>query len=162
MQALPAPAPGGGCGIAYAQYKNAMARVAAGVHIAVADDARVRLDRAVLVVDAGRVVDRHGLEAQIEGGFLHGASWALYEEVAWDRNGIVSRDWQSYPVLRFNNVPEMEVIVLDHRDAPTLGAGEAASGPAVAAIANALFDATGLRLRRLPLTADAIRRAALA
>ena len=162
MQALPALGPGGGCGIAYAQYKNAMARVAAGVHITVADDARIRLDRAILVVDAGRVVDRHGLEAQIEGGFLHGASWALHEEVAWDRNGIVSRDWQSYPVLRFDNVPEMEVIVLDHRRAPTLGAGEAASGPAVAAIANALFDATGLRLRRLPLNADAIRRAALA
>ena len=162
MRTLPALGPGGGRGIAYARYKNAMARVAAGVHISVADDARIRLDRAVLVVDAGRVVDRDGLEAQIEGGFLHGASWALYEEVAWDRNGITSRDWQSYPVLRFDNVPEMEVIVLDHRDAPALGAGEAASGPAVAAIANALFDATGLRLRRLPLTADAIRRAALA
>lgn len=161
MRALPAPAPEGGCGVAYAQYKNAMARVAAGVHVTVAGDGRIRLDRAVLVVDAGRVIDRHGLEAQIEGGFLHGASWALYEEVSWDRDGITSRDWQSYPVLRFDNVPEMEVIVLDHRDGPALGAGEAASGPAVAAIANALFDATGLRLRRLPLTADAIRHAAL-
>ena len=161
MPALPAPGPAGGRGIAYAQYKNAMARVAVCVQLAVSDDARIRLDRAMLVVDAGRVVDRHGLEAQIEGGFLHGASWALYEEVSWDRDGIVSRDWHSYPVLRFDDVPEMEVIVLDRRDAAAVGAGEAASGPAVAAIANALFDATGLRMRRLPLTAGAIRRAAL-
>ena len=161
MGALPEPGPGGGCGIAYAQYKNAMARVAAGVCLSVSDDARIRLDRAVLVVDAGRVVDRDGLEAQVEGGFLHGASWALHENVAWDRDGITSRDWHSCPVLRFDDVPETEVIVLDHPDAPALGAGEAASGPAVAAIANALFDATGLRLRRLPLTPDAIRQAAL-
>ena len=161
MRALPVPGPGGGCGIAYAQYKNEMARVAACVHLSVSDDARIRLDRAVLVVDAGRVVDRDGLEAQVEGGFLHGASWALHEEVAWDRDGIASQDWDSYPVLRFDDVPETEVVVLDHPDAPALGAGEAASGPAVAAIANALFDATGLRMRRLPFTADAIQRIAL-
>ena len=129
MQAIPAPAPGGGCGIAYAQYKNAMARVAACVHISVADDARIRLDRAVLVVDAGRVVDRDGLEAQIEGGFLHGASWALYEEVSWDRDGIASRDWLSYPVLGFDDVPEMEVIVLDHRDCPGTGRGRGGVRP---------------------------------
>ena len=138
-----------------------MARVAVGVFLSVADDAEVRLEKAIIVVDAGRIVDLHGLEAQMEGGFLQGASWALYEEVVWNREGIVSKDWDSYPVLRFDNVPVMETIAIDWPDCPSKGAGEASSGPAIAAIANAVFNATGLRLRRLPFNAEAIRIAAL-
>ncbi len=160
VQELPLPGSMAGRGFAYSQYKNAMARVAVCVDLSVSEDATVRLDRAVLVADAGRVIDLHGLKSQIEGGFLQGASWALHEEVTWDRDGIQTRDWLSYPVLRFDNIPLMDVIVLDDPDTRSVGAGEAASGPAVAAIANALFDATGIRLRRLPFTADAIRQAA--
>ena len=160
VRELLSPGTMAGRGFAYAQYKNAMARVAVCVDLTVSDGAALRLDRALLVADAGRVIDLHGLKSQIEGGLPQGASWALHEEVAWDRDGILTRDWQSYPVLRFGNVPVMEVIVLDHPDARSVGAGEAASGPAVAAIANALFDATGLRLRRLPFTSDTIGRAA--
>ncbi len=161
MQALPSPGRMGGLGIAYAQYKNEKAWVAVCVQLSVSEEARIRLEHAILVADAGRVIDLHGLEAQLEGGFLQGASRALCEEVTWDREGILSRDWDSYPVLRFDNVPKMDVIVLDRPDSPALGAGEATPGPAIAAIANALFDATGLRLRRLPFRPETIRRAAL-
>ncbi len=157
----PPAGPTGGSGMAYAQYKNAMARVAVWVRLTVAEDAQVRLEEAILVADAGRVVDLGGLEAQLEGGFLQGASWALHERVAWDRDGIASRDWDSYPTLRFDEVPEIETIALDDPHAESLGAGEASPGPAVAAIANAICDATGLRLRRMPFTPDAIRQAAL-
>jgi CO/xanthine dehydrogenase Mo-binding subunit len=90
------------------------------------------------------------------------ASWALYEAVTFDSDGITSRDWESYPILPFDNVPEIETVLLDRPDAPFLGAGEATSGPTAAAIANAIKDATGVRLRRLPFTPDAIRAAALA
>lgn len=162
LDARPAPAPGGGRGIAYAQYKNAMTRLGVAVDIFVNDRAEIRLDRALMVADAGRVLDINGLVAQLEGGFLQGASWALYEQVSWNRDGVTSRDWDSYPVLRFENVPRIEVIVLDRQRDASTGAGEAAPGPAIAAIANALFDATGLRLRRIPFSPDAIIRAALA
>ena len=150
-----------GSGVAYGQYKNQMARVAVGVFLSVSDDARIQLERAIIVADAGRIVDLHGLEAQMEGGFLQAASWALHEEVSWDRDGITSRDWDSYPVLRFDNVPVISTIAVDRPEREPSGAGEAACGPALAAIANAVFDATGIRMRRLPMTADAIRRSAL-
>ncbi|MCH8115482.1 MAG: xanthine dehydrogenase family protein molybdopterin-binding subunit [Chloroflexi bacterium] len=138
-----------------------MARVAVSVELDVTDNAEVRLIRAVIAADAGRIVDPDGLTAQLEGGFLQAASWTLCEEVTFDRNGIRSTDWESYPVLRFDNVPTIEVILLDNPESRSLGAGEAACGPSIAAIANALFDATGLRMRRLPFTPGAIRARAL-
>ena len=154
-------ADGTGRGIAYAQYKNAMTRVGASVDLTVSDAAQIELKRIVLVADAGRIVDRDGLAAQLEGGALQAASWALHEAVTWDRDGITSRDWDSYPVLRFTNVPEIEVILLDQPDSKSLGAGEASPGPVLAAISNAVYDATGLRARRLPLTPEAITSLAL-
>ena len=156
------PAPGCGRGIAFAQYKNAKAYAAVGIELEVTDAAEVRLRRAVIAADAGQVVDPGGLIAQLEGGLLQAASWTLYEAVAFDSGGITSRDWDSYPILRFDNVPEIETVLLDRPGAPFLGAGEATSGPTAAAIANAIKDATGVRLRRLPFTPDAIRAAALA
>jgi CO/xanthine dehydrogenase Mo-binding subunit len=156
------PAPGRGRGIAFAQYKNAKAYAAIGIELEVTDVAEVRLRRAVIAADAGQVVDSGGLTAQLEGGLLQAASWTLYEAVTFDQSGITSRDWESYPILRFDNVPEIETVLLDRPGAPFLGAGEATSGPTAAAIANAIKDATGLRLRRLPFTPDALRAAALA
>jgi CO/xanthine dehydrogenase Mo-binding subunit len=97
----------------------------------------------------------------MEGGFLQAASWTLYEQVRHDAGGILSRDWESYPILRFDNVPALEVDLVDRPAEAPLGAGEAACGPAGAAIANAVFAACGLRVRRLPLTPDALRRVAL-
>lgn len=160
---LDRPAPEGfGRGIGYARYKNAQARVAAAVELTVDDAAVIRLRRAVLVCDAGRVVDPDGIRAQLEGGFLQALGWALRERVAWDRDGPLTRDWESYPVLRFGDVPEIETVLLDRPERPSLGAGEAACGPALGAVANALHAATGLRLRRLPFDPEAVREAAYA
>ena len=126
----------------------------------VGDDAVINLHRAVLSIDAGQVVDPDGLSMQCEGGFIQAASWALYEEVKFDRDGVTSRDWDSYPILRFDNIPDIKTILIDRPGDPYLGAGEAVSGPAGAAIANAVYDAIGLRLRRMPFTPDTIRAAA--
>ncbi len=154
------PLTAGGRGVAYAQYKNSMTRVAVAVDLDVDDAARVHLRHALIVADAGRVVDADGLAAQLEGGLIQGASWALHERVEWDRDGILSRDWDGYPVIRFDNIPEIDLQILDRPEVAPVGAGEASPGPTLAAIANAIFDATGLRLRRLPFRPDEIRRVA--
>ena len=154
------PGAGIGRGIAVARYKNAKSWCAVVVEAAVGDDANVVLRRAVVAVDAGEIVDPDGLSAQLEGGFVQAASWTLLEAVTWDRDGITSRDWDSYPILRFDAIPEIETVLVDRPGEPFLGAGEASCGPAGAAIANAVFDATGVRARRLPLTPRALREAA--
>lgn len=155
-------ASGCGRGVAYAQYKNQMARVGVWVDLAVNDRAEIQLKNAIIVADAGRVVDADGLSAQLEGGFIQAASWTLFEQVKWDRDGIRSCDWDSYPVIRFDNIPNIEVTLLDKPDMPSVGAGEASPGPTIAAIANAVFDATGLRLRRMPFVPDTIMKIAAA
>ena len=152
---------GVGRGIAFARYKNLKAYAAVGVELEVTDAAEVVLKQAMLVADAGEVVDPDGTAAQYDGGFIQAASWTLYEQATWDRDGITSRDWETYPILRFGNVPEIETVLLERPGEPFLGAGEAVAGPAAAAIANAIYSATGLRLRRLPFTPDAIRAAAM-
>lgn len=161
IAARPKLADGEGRGIAYAQYKNVMTRVGIALELRVTDTATVQLQHATIVADAGRVIDPEGLIAQLEGGFMQAASWALYEEVTWDRDGITSRDWDSYPVIRFENVPTMDVVLLNNLESASVGAGEASPGPTVAAIANAIYDCTGLRMRRMPFTADAVTQAAL-
>jgi nicotinate dehydrogenase subunit B len=155
-------AAGHGRGFGFARYKNQKTYCAVGIELALTEAAEVKLLRCVCAADAGEVVDPDGLAAQLEGGVIQAASWTLYEEVTFDRGGITSRDWDSYPILRFDNVPDFESIVIPAPGQPFLGAGEASSGPAGAAIANAIREATGLRLRRLPFTPDAIRAAALA
>ncbi len=162
---LPSAAAGGGSfgrGVAYAQYKNAQARVALAADLVVEDSGTVDLRALTLFADAGRIVDPEGLRAQLEGGALQGASWALFEQLRWGPESRESLDWESYPVLRFDAVPEIEVVLLDQPGAPSLGAGEASPGPAVAAIANAIHAASGLRLHRMPFDRDAILAAALA
>ena len=149
-----------GQGIAVARYKNAKSYCAVAVEVQVGDDAKVVLRRAAIAVDAGEIVDPDGLAAQMEGGFVQAASWTLLEAVSWDRDGITSRDWDSYPILRFDDIPELETVLVDRPGEPFLGAGEASCGPTGAAIANAVFDATGVRARRLPLTPQALREAA--
>ena len=153
---------GTGRGLAVARYKNTKGYCAVAVEARVGDDAVVHLLRAVIAADAGEVVDPDGLAAQLEGGFVQAASWTLLEAVAWDRDGITSRDWESYPILRFDAIPEVETVLVDRPGEPFLGAGEASCGPAGAAIANAVFDAIGVRARRLPLTPDHLREAAAA
>ena len=153
---------GRGRGIGFAQYKNSAAYAAVVMEVAVSDAGEIRLERCVIAADAGEIVDRAGLAAQLEGGVVQAASWTLHEAVAFDRDGIASRDWDSYPILGFDNVPSFETVLIDPGRTPFLGAGEATAGPTAAAIANAVHAATGLRLRRIPFTPDALRAAALA
>jgi CO/xanthine dehydrogenase Mo-binding subunit len=151
---------GRGRGIAMARYKNRQTWCAVMVDVTVTDAAEVRLERALIVADAGLVIDPDGLTNQLEGGFVQAASWSLKEAVTWDHEGVTSRDWETYPILRFSEVPEIETHLMDRRNERALGAGEASTGPTPAAIANAIFDATGIRVRDIPFTPDRVRAAA--
>jgi CO/xanthine dehydrogenase Mo-binding subunit len=151
---------GRGQGLAFARYKNAKCYAAVVVELEVeAATGAIRLVRAVIAADAGEIVDPDGLTNQLEGGFVQSASWTLKEEVRFDEQRILSRDWDTYPILTFAEIPEIETHLLDRPGAPFLGAGEATQGPTPAAIANAVAQATGLRLRRIPFTPEAVRRA---
>jgi CO/xanthine dehydrogenase Mo-binding subunit len=150
-------AEGMGHGLAWARYKNTGAWCAVIARVQVTDAVRVLdLD---LAVDVGTVVDLDGVVNQIEGGAVQSTSWTLKEQVAFTPDGLTSTGWESYPVLRFSEVPQVRVHVLDRPDQPSLGAGEAAQGPVAAAIANAVADALGVRVRRLPLTPDNLLQA---
>ena len=153
---------GKGRGFAFARYKNLAAYFALAVEVEVErDTGRARVTRAVSAVDSGQAVNPDGIRNQIEGGIVQSMSWTLYEAVGFDAKRITSSDWGSYPIARFTEMPDtVEVQVIDRAGAPFLGTGEAAQGPTAAAIANALFDATGVRLRELPFTRDRIRAAA--
>ncbi len=150
---------GCGRGFAFARYKNLAAYTAVAVEVQVdGESGAIRVLRAVAAVDCGEVVSPDGVRNQIEGGILQALSWTLYESVTFDRTRITSRDWSSYPILRFSAVPqEVEVHVLDRPGQPFLGTGEAAQGPAAAAVANALADAVGVRVREIPLTRSMMR-----
>jgi nicotinate dehydrogenase subunit B len=151
---------GHGRGIAFARYKNMAAYAAVVAEVAV--DESVRLVRVWCAADAGLVINPDGAINQLEGGIIHGASWALKEGVRLDTNGISSRDWEGYPVLRFSEVPEVTVELVDPAmDRPCLGVGEASGGPTVAAIGNAVAHALGARLRDLPLTRERVMAALL-
>ena len=142
-----------GRGVGLARYKNLQSYVAVVCDAAVdPGSGRIRLEHAAIAADAGRIIDRDGLANQLEGGFLQAASWTLKEAVRWDRAGMTGTDWDSYPVLRFSEVPPVALRLLDRPELPSLGAGEAAHGPAAAAIANAAAAAAGVRLRHTPFT----------
>ena len=148
---------GRGQGLGFARYKNAKCYAAVVVELEVdASSGAIRLLRAVIAADAGEIVDPDGLVNQLEGGFIQSASWTLKEEVHFDRTRVTSRDWETYPILRFSEVPEIETVLVDRPGAPFLGAGEATQGPTPAAIANAIAHATGARLRRIPFTPERV------
>ena len=151
---------GAGRGIALARYKNRQTWCALLVDLHVTDDARVCLDHVVITADSGLVIDPDGLINQLEGGFIQAASWSLTEEVRWDADGVTSRDWDSYPILTFSEVPTIRTHLLDRPLERALGAGEASTGPTPAAIANAIRSATGIRVRDIPFTPENLRRAA--
>ncbi len=149
-----------GRGFAFAQYKNAAAYIAAVAQVSV--DPRsgaLRVVRIDCAVDAGQIVNPDGLKNQVEGGMIQAASWTLHEQVKFDADRIVSRDWLGYPILTMTEVPQMQTVLLDRPDQPSLGVGEAAMGPAAAAIANAFAHATGKRLRDLPMTPARVKAA---
>jgi CO/xanthine dehydrogenase Mo-binding subunit len=153
--------PDRGFGFAFAQYKNLAAYCAVASEVEVnRETGRVRLVRAVAAVDSGQVVNPDGLINQIEGAIVQSMSWTLYESVTFDDTRITSVDWQTYPILRFEAVPDsIEVHIINRPGKPFLGSGETGQGPAAASIANAIANATGKRLRNLPLTRKRVKDA---
>ncbi|GAA1477085.1 molybdopterin-dependent oxidoreductase [Nocardioides aestuarii] len=145
-----------GRGLGYARYKDRGAYCAVVADVEAGSELRVR--RLVVVADLGRVVNPDGARNQLEGGATQATSWTLKERVRMDRRRLLSGDWELYPILRFSEAPEVVVHLVDS-DQPPLGAGEAAQGPTSAAIANAVHHALGVRVRDLPLTAEAVVRA---
>ena len=113
----------------------------------------------IFATDAGLVINPDGLNAQIEGGIVQSASWTLYEEVRFNKDGILSRDWANYPIVTMPDAPKVVAELINRPTERSLGAGEGSQGPAVAAIANAFANATGKRLRDLPFTPDRVKKA---
>ena len=150
-------AAGTGWGLGYARYKGQAGYGAAVAEVAA--DTAVSLRRLWLAVDVGRVINPDGVISQVEGGAIQSASWALREQVRFDRTRITSVTWDSYPILRFTEVPEVAVRIVAAPDEPEAGAGELAQGPVAAAIGNAVADAVGVRVRDLPLTTGQVTHA---
>ena len=150
----PEKRPGIGYGIGFARYKNTGAYCAVVAEIEGAEDIIVR--KLTLAVDVGEAINPDGVINQIEGGAIQATSWVLKERVRFDRQHITSRTWTDYPILRFSEVPEVEVELIQRPELDPVGAGEAAHGPVAAAIANAVFDGLGVRIRDLPITRDSI------
>lgn len=146
-----------GQGMGYARYKNTGAYCAVIAEVEVAE--QVRLKRLYIAADMGQVVDAEGAIHQLEGGAIQAASWTLQEAAQFDRQRMLSVDWDSYPIMRFQDVPEVSVDLIDAADAPSMGAGEASLGPCAAAIGNAVFHALGVRVRDMPFTPAQILQA---
>jgi CO/xanthine dehydrogenase Mo-binding subunit len=151
---------GQGRGIGFARYKNRAAYAAVVAEVEVDED--IRLLKVWCAADAGLVINPDGAINQLEGGIIQSTSWVLKEQVQLEGTGISSLNWETYPVLRFSEVPEVTVeLVKSDSDVP-LGVGEATAGPTAAAIGNAVAHALGARLRDLPLTRDRMMAALLA
>ena len=148
-----------GRGIAYARRRNT--HVAAIVEVEVnRHTGRVWPRRWTIAHDCGLIVNPDNLRLVIEGNILHATSRALFEEVRFDRKMVRSVDWVTYPILGTRDAPEaVDIVLIDHREEMPLGAGEPASRPVAAAIANAVFDATGVRVRQAPLSPGRMREA---
>lgn len=143
-----------GRGIGFARYKNLGCYVAVIAEVEIGNEIAVK--RAWAAADAGLVINPDGLVNQIEGGIIQTVSWTLKERVQYDRNGVTSRNWEDYPILTFEEAPAVDVTLINRPDEPPLGAGEGAQGPTAGAVANAIFNAMGVRLRDMPFTRDRV------
>lgn len=141
-----------GMGLGFARYSNEASYAAVVVEVEVGETIKVL--RVVAGIDCGRTVNPDGVSNQVEGGVVQAVSWVLKEQVRFDRTRITTRSWDDYPILRFTEAPPVETFIIDRPDQPSLGVGEAVAGPTAAAIANAVFDAIGIRVRELPLTRE--------
>lgn len=147
-----------GRGLGFAQYKNHAAYCAMVADLTVnAASGEIQLVRIWSAVDAGLVINPDGVRNQIEGGIIQSASWTLREAIDYDRGHILTRTWAQYPILRFPDIPSVKVELIERPEEPSMGVGEGALGPTVAAIANAFANATGKRLRDLPLTPERVQ-----
>jgi nicotinate dehydrogenase subunit B len=154
-------APGKGRGFAFARYKNLAAYCAVALEVEVIrESGEIRVGRVQCAMDSGEAVNPDGIRNQAEGGVVQSLSWTLREAVTWDEHRITSRDWARYPMIRFPHVPRsIEVVVIDRPGQPFLGTGEATQGPAAAALANAVFDAVGARIREIPFKPARVKAA---
>jgi nicotinate dehydrogenase subunit B len=150
---------GRGLGMAWARYKNKAAYAAVVVELEV--DQEVRLRHVWCTADAGLVINPDGGTNQLEGGIIQAASMTLKEQVTMQGEGVTSVDWQTYPILKFSEVPEIDTVIIDAPDQPTLGMGECTMGPTAAAIGNAVAHALGVRIRDMPFTRERIARVLL-
>jgi CO/xanthine dehydrogenase Mo-binding subunit len=117
---------------------------------------KVTVKRVIMSHDCGLIINPDGLKNQIEGNIIQSVSRALLEEVKFDSTGIKSLDWSSYPILRFPDIPEIEIVLINRPEMQPLGGGEPSTGPVAAAIGNAIFDAVGVRLREAPFTPERV------
>jgi nicotinate dehydrogenase subunit B len=149
-----------GRGIAFIHYKQEETLVAMGMEVAVERaTGKIRVTRVVCAQDCGLMINPDCVQAQLEGNILQTISRTLHEEVVYDRERVTTVDWASYPILTFPEVPRLEFELIQRVDQPPLGVGEAASTPVPAALGNAVFDATGVRLRTVPFRADRVKAA---
>ncbi|HXE49154.1 MAG TPA: molybdopterin cofactor-binding domain-containing protein, partial [Ramlibacter sp.] len=163
-QARPSPRPASeqkiatGRGMAFVHYKHNETFVAVGMEVQVdRGTGAIGVQRVACTHDCGLMINPDTVRAQVEGNILQTLSRTLHEETTFDRSRVTSVDWASYPLLRFPEVPRLEIELIQRLDQPPLGAGEAASSPVAAALANAVFDATGVRLRTVPFTRDRVK-----
>ena len=149
-----------GRGISYVHYKHTESYVAMGMEVAVERaTGAIKVERVVCAHDCGQIINPDGVRAQVEGNILQTLSRVLMEEVKFDRSRVLSVDWSSYPILTFSQVPQLDIELIDRPTEPPLGAGEAACTNVGAALANAVFDATGARLRTIPFTPERVKAA---
>ena len=157
----PAPSQAGlksGRGVAYVRYDRTEAYVAAVADVEVNPaDGQVRVARVVVAHDCGLIINPDGLRNQIEGNVIQAISRTLKEEVKFDRAMVTSLDWSGYPILRFPEIPEVVIELINHPDQPSVGAGEPTNSAIPAAIANAIFNATNVRLRTIPFTPERVK-----
>jgi nicotinate dehydrogenase subunit B len=165
-QSRPSPIPGKdgaimrGRGFSYVHYKHSESYVAMGMEVLVERaSGRIKVERVACAHDCGQIINPDGVRAQVEGSILQTLSRALMEEVKFDRSRVTSVDWSSYPIMRFSEVPKLDIELIDRPTQPPLGAGEAACSPVGAALGNAVFDATGVRLRTVPFTPQRVKSA---
>jgi nicotinate dehydrogenase subunit B len=150
-----------GRGFAFAKYKNLACYCALVSDVEVdPKTGRVSVSRVVAAVDAGQIVNPDGVVNQIEGGIIQSTSWTLMESVRFDQTRVTTRSWADYPIVRFAEVPEVEVVLLNQPNERFLGVGEGSQGPTAAAIANGIANATGKRLRALPFTPERVKQGA--
>jgi CO/xanthine dehydrogenase Mo-binding subunit len=145
---------GAGRGIAYARYKHTQAYCAVVAEVEV--EQAVKVTRLVAAVDVGEVINPDGVINQTEGGCIQAASWTLLEAVKFEEGRIASDAWEHYPILKFSEIPRVEVEIVNRPDERPMGGGEHTMGPVAAAIANAVCDALGVRVRELPITPERI------
>jgi len=146
-----------GRGVGFARYKNGACYLAVIAEVEAGNDIAVK--RVWAAIDAGLVINPDGLINQTEGGIIQASSWALKEAVRFDRSRILTSNWDDYPILTFEESPQVEVTIVNRPELPPLGAGEGQQGPTAAAIANAICNAMGVRLRDMPFTRERVMAA---